>query len=343
MGLFSFGKKTKQDTVRDSGHFVKDDDAAYTERARSKRASGGEGSRRSTARQNDPLLPEKKRARRRLVGAIALALAAAVALPMLLDSEPMPLATDIAIQIPDKDKAPALPVPSAAPASDPVSVQASVDSDEEIIDPPPSMPPESRSPAAPVAPPVQVARTETPVSAANALANQRDQATRVQLDKQLVEEKRLASERLANEKRLAAEKKLEAERKRDADKRLEAERLSAERKLEAEKKAAQASKPAKPATSQDDATRAMAILEGKAAAAQAAGPAPRYVVQVAALASQDKVSELQQRLRGAGIASFTEHAGQLIRVRIGPMSKEEADKTRSKLSAAGLSGTLVPL
>ena len=111
MGLFSFGNKNKQETVRDSGHFVKDDDAAFGERARSKRAShAGEGARRG--RGADPVLPEKKRARRRLVGAIALALAAAVGLPMLLDSEPKPLADDIAIHIPSKEKAAPLPVPA---------------------------------------------------------------------------------------------------------------------------------------------------------------------------------------------------------------------------------------
>ena len=113
MGLFSFGNKNKQETVRDSGHFVKDDDAAFGERARSKRAShAGEGARRG--RGADPVRPEKKRARRRRVGAIALALAAAVGLPMLLDSEPKPLADDIAIHIPSKEKAAPLPVPGGA-------------------------------------------------------------------------------------------------------------------------------------------------------------------------------------------------------------------------------------
>ena len=124
MGLFSFGSKNKQDTVRDSGHFVKDDDAAYGQQARAKRAShAGEGAR--SKRGADPILPEKKRARRRLVGAIALALAAAVGLPMLLDSEPKPLGTDIAINIPAKDKAAPLPVPAAS----------TVDSGEEIVEP----------------------------------------------------------------------------------------------------------------------------------------------------------------------------------------------------------------
>ena len=43
------------------------------------------------------------RARRRLAGAIALVLAAVVVLPMLLDSEPVPVADDISIRIPDRN------------------------------------------------------------------------------------------------------------------------------------------------------------------------------------------------------------------------------------------------
>src|SRR5262252_4974633 len=45
----------------------------------------------------------KRRARRRLVGAIVLALAAAVLLPLLLESEPKPLGDEVSIQIPPVD------------------------------------------------------------------------------------------------------------------------------------------------------------------------------------------------------------------------------------------------
>jgi DedD protein len=45
----------------------------------------------------------KRRARRRLVGAIVLALAAAVILPLLLESDPKPLGDDVSIQIPPID------------------------------------------------------------------------------------------------------------------------------------------------------------------------------------------------------------------------------------------------
>jgi DedD protein len=56
----------------------------------------------------DPTLPEKQRARRRLVGAIALVIAAVVVLPMILDTHPKPVTDDIAINIPSRP-APKLP------------------------------------------------------------------------------------------------------------------------------------------------------------------------------------------------------------------------------------------
>ena len=52
----------------------------------------------------DPAVEElKRRARRRLVGAIVLALAAAVILPLLLESDPKPLGDDVSIRIPPID------------------------------------------------------------------------------------------------------------------------------------------------------------------------------------------------------------------------------------------------
>ena len=126
MGLFSSFSKNKQEASgEDSGYYRAQDDRAASERAKSKRASNaGGGATRGGRSKEDPVLPEKKRARRRLVGAIALALAVAVGLPMLLDSEPKPLASDIAIQIPSKDK-PGEPLnggPAVAPTPDRKSV-----------------------------------------------------------------------------------------------------------------------------------------------------------------------------------------------------------------------------
>ena len=52
----------------------------------------------------DDELNLRRKARRRLIGAIALTLAVVVILPMVLDSEPKPTAQDIELRIPDPDK-----------------------------------------------------------------------------------------------------------------------------------------------------------------------------------------------------------------------------------------------
>lgn len=124
MGLFSFRKK----------------DAEAVPPKRGSRRSGRTGTRTaggggeySEHEQLDPLLPEKQRARRRLVGALALVLAAVIILPMVLAPEPKPTADDIAIQIPGKDaNTPPVrvkPQAAAVPQSD-----ASLDKGEEAVD-----------------------------------------------------------------------------------------------------------------------------------------------------------------------------------------------------------------
>jgi DedD protein len=74
---------------------------------------------------SDEELQLKKRARRRLVGAIALVLLVVVFLPMFLDSEPKPLNQDIAIIIPplpgpDSSSRPATAAPAGPAPSGPV-------------------------------------------------------------------------------------------------------------------------------------------------------------------------------------------------------------------------------
>lgn len=62
----------------------------------------------------------RRRARRRLVGAVAIALTCVVALPMLFDSEPKPLGPEVDIRIPAQDTpfeaAPAVTPPKTPPA-----------------------------------------------------------------------------------------------------------------------------------------------------------------------------------------------------------------------------------
>ena len=87
MGLFSKLFKNKQESSGEDSGFYVPGEAQSPTRKRAANTSGG-GGRRAGRDAPDPALPEKKRARRRLIGAIALALGVAVGLPMLLDSEP---------------------------------------------------------------------------------------------------------------------------------------------------------------------------------------------------------------------------------------------------------------
>ena len=126
MGLFPFSGKAKQDA---------DDDVDVPVKPRRR------GSKAQDEEPIDPMLPEKKRARRRLIGASALVLAAIIGLPMIFDSEPKPLADDIAIQIPSRDKpgaaasAPSAMAPLPVPLAEPKKT---------LIVPPPSSSTESK-------------------------------------------------------------------------------------------------------------------------------------------------------------------------------------------------------
>jgi DedD protein len=344
MGLFSFLGKNKQDrTAEDSGHFYRTaDDAATGEQARSKRAShAGEGARRGRDARGagDPMLPEKKRARRRLVGAIALALAAAVGLPMLLDSEPRPLAGDIAIQIPPKDKAAPLTVP--APAGAAVNPADSVDKGEEIVEPPkPSAAVPAPSPAKPAP-----AKSAPTLAVAEVRAQSRPETTPPAKPEPVAKVEHARPEPKQDQPKPEHKAAPKPESK-------------PEPKLADKPKAPKAEeKPVHPLAA-DDSARALAILEGKAAekaasdkaaadkAHEAAGAGDKVVLQVAALGSADKAAELQARLREAGIHSFTQKlsrpGGDLIRVKVGPLSRDEADKVRARLGKLGLSGTPGP-
>lgn len=69
----------------------------------------------------------RKRARHRLIGAAALVLLGVVGFPLLFDSQPRPVAVDIAIDIPDKAKAaPLSAAPASAAPTAPVSEPAAV-------------------------------------------------------------------------------------------------------------------------------------------------------------------------------------------------------------------------
>ncbi|MFM0098438.1 SPOR domain-containing protein [Paraburkholderia nemoris] len=109
MGIFSFGKK--DDAPNRRGANTSSTRAARGERVE-RRTRRTERTVDADAMLLDPTLPEKQRARRRLVGAVALVVAAVVILPMVLDSHPKPVTDDISIDIPSR------PAPKVATKSE---------------------------------------------------------------------------------------------------------------------------------------------------------------------------------------------------------------------------------
>jgi DedD protein len=79
---------------------------------------------------SDEELQLKKRARRRLVGAIVLVTAIAVVLPMILDSEPQPSSQNVEIQIPSPNAGEFKPKSAAAPSDADKSAKAAPGSDK---------------------------------------------------------------------------------------------------------------------------------------------------------------------------------------------------------------------
>lgn len=319
MGLFSSFRKNKQQTDLGQGAYRSKADTGFdpgaeveAPRGRSRKAktSGASGNQANEAA--DPVLPEKKRARRRLVGAVALVLAVVIVLPMILDSEPKPLVEDIAIQIPSRDsKASGAPVSASAS----VNNVNSLDQKEEIVDPT-SIAAASPSRSAPV--PLAIGATTGARVTSDAVAAIPSAAKIVS----------------PTEFTPKPETKPKAEVKPKLIPKVDPKAMR---------------EPVSAADKHSDSARAQAILEGRIEPASSNGEkkSEKIVLQVAALASQDKANELQGRLKEAGIHSYTQKAsaqtGDRIRVRVGPFnSKEEAERVRAKLTKLGLSGSLVP-
>lgn len=257
---------------------------------------------------NDPQLPQKKRARRRLVGSITLVVAAIIVLPMIFESEPKQVSPNLLIDIPSKDK------PVQVAATERTSPAATT---ETTVTPPanqaqvPVADVAQTAPSAPVEPAAPVPAAEQMVTPAEKTAA----ATSADV------QKKQAEAQLKAEK--ARQEKLKAEKAR-------AEKEKAE-KTKAEK--------AKSAASADPIGQMIADKNAKTSGKQ--------VIQVAALTSPQKVSELQAKLSRAGIRSHTQKVAskngeERIRVRVGPLPKADADKTCAKLKGMGLSCTLLP-
>lgn len=239
---------------------------------------------------NDELLALKKRARRRLVGAVALVLISMIVLWNVLDSEPRAARQNVNAQgveiisdAPQLGPAPGNGAPAATPAS-----------------------PLAAAPAMPVPQPPAAVVVEAPEAARSVTPETRKPA---------------APEPRTNVGSRADSPPPEKPAKHDKPK--------AEPKPEPVKPLPKPAEPRekepvnKPVDTRSD--------DGKS-----------HVIQVAALADADKAKALVAKLAGNGVKAYTEQKGEVTRVRVGPFStREQAEKTLSKIQSAGASGMII--
>jgi DedD protein len=133
----------------------------------------------------------RKRARHRLIGAGVLVLAAVVGFPVLFDTQPRPIAVDIPIEIPDRNKVKPLPVPAqpakqAPVVSGPVTVAPATTAPEKVAVVPPAAPAAIPAEAAPPAAPEAKPQPERAPKAAATAAAKSDDGTKA---KALLEDK----------------------------------------------------------------------------------------------------------------------------------------------------------
>lgn len=296
MGLFSFLDKNKQANDEENNPPVK---ARRTRRSESSEAQ----------EPLDPALPEKRRARRRLIGATALVLAAIIGLPMIFDSEPKPFSDEIAIQIPARD-APA--TRQSAPSLPPLELSPPTNHVDE-------------KPTAPIAPiaPVLVPKIDTPTPVVK-----NNVAEPVQAEKEVKKEVAPKESSKENTKEITKEKPSDKSNDKSKDK--------------SKDKANDKSN-----SKGSNKTESSKQSESKTAKSNRELPI-RYVLQVAAVENKAKAEEMQEKLKKAGIKSYSQKistsTGDRIRIRVGPfVNKEEAEKMRARLRKLGLNGSLQPV
>ncbi|WP_311223914.1 MULTISPECIES: SPOR domain-containing protein [unclassified Acidovorax] len=254
----------------------------------------------------------RRRARHRLIGAAVLVLIGIIGFPMLFDTQPRPVAVDIPIEIPDRNKVAPLVVPDTAKA--PVAAEAQpaaqasgsltggssagLDAGEEVV--------ASRNESKPSAPVTAASRTE-----ANAA---------VRSDHKPEAKPEARHEARADTKPAAAAEPAKPVRNDDA--------ARARALLEGRTAVAQQTQPATAAPKADEEAR--------------------FIVQVGAFADADKAREARSKLERAGLKTYMQVVdtkdGKRTRVRAGPFAnRPDADKAAGRIKALGLSASVLTL
>ncbi|MFZ9505752.1 MAG: SPOR domain-containing protein [Burkholderiaceae bacterium] len=308
----------------------------------------------------DPGLPFKRRARRRLVGALVIGLVVAVTLPLVLDREPRYPRPDIRVDIPSRDAQ--LPVrPPGEADAPPAAQRAPVNADSARA---------ARAEAGRAAEARATAGGSAPADPTQAAADARQQA-REPMTQQLdipadgaAQSRSSAAARADSDAARAAAAKSDAARaeaQRQEAARAEAARAEAARANAARAEAARAeaarAEAARAEAARAEAARAQAARQQAAAAAadtarQGADTQPRtypsqnWAVQIGQFARPENARAAEARASSLGLRAYSETLqtaqGERVRVRTGPFAtRAAAEEARSRLLAAGLDAALI--
>lgn len=285
---------------------------------------------------NDAQLQLKKRARRRLVGAVFFVSVVALVLPMLMDHDPRPPLQDVEIRIPGQDEKPFNPAMVAVPQESEPTRSGS----EPPAPPAEPVPPRAAEPplasavearpldVAPAARVVETVRTQ-PVLGADGKPKKAPESAAA--------EKPAAPKPADNKPAKTTDKPQDKPAKPTPEKKPEpAAKPLPEKKPE----------PAKPAAD-DDAKRAAAILAGKPSTAATPAAGGAHLILIGAFTNEANVVNLRKKLGELGVKTYTEPLdspqGKKIRVRAGPFpNREAADKALAKMQKIGVSGVVAP-
>lgn len=268
----------------------------------------------------------KRRARRRLIGAIALVLLAVIVLPMIFDAEQKPLDQDVSVQIPAQGEyvakppaqTPAAPAPDAKAAPDAAKEapkEANKDGKDAV-----TLPGDNKGGA--LAPPPAPDAKDAPKAESKDAAKD---APKAEAAKDAAKDSAKAD---------AAKAKADAEKAKADEARAKAKALADEK-----------------ARAKAESERAAALLNGGGSAptsgkSDKVASAGGFALQIGAFSSVEKAQEARDKLSAAGLSSYAEKVttanGEVTRVRAGPFpSKDAAEAAKAKIAGLGFANAAV--
>jgi len=291
-----------------------------------RRSSRGEA---SDTQSQDSL---RARARRRLIGAVALVLLGVIVFPLVFDSKPKPVPSTIALDIPSQSKAPGLSVPASAPMLDAASV-AAPSGERAAVAQPSSAPVVAPKPA-----------TSAADEGAAVVPSAAPKPAVVAPIAPLAPVAPVAS--------VTPQPMIKAEAPQPVAKAVPAQQPPAASHTAKELASARQALAALEGKSPEQITLAQAeaaLSHKKQSAQQDAAPSnARFVVQAGAFADAHAAQTVRNKIEKAGLKTYTQVVdtpqGKRVRVRVGPFaSREDAERALHKLQGLGLSGAVLTL